>query len=236
MRLLIALLLLAATAHAADVTVRIEGPTEADAGFALVGSADHDAVLRWRIDGPEKAVPPLELLDSQGRPVLVFISPVAGRYKVTLTGQVPTDGLDPWADATHVVVVGKVSPTPPNPEPDPNPPNPTPTPDLTGTAKAVFDAASGVDKSVVRKIAAAYQKQITAIQSGSLNGQPLGTAIGLVMRGLASESPPREQAASLYDVIEKELQARDDAGKLDTLDGVLACLLEINEGLGKAGE
>src|SRR5690606_10781173 len=156
---------------------------------------------------PDKAVPPLELLDASGRPVLVFMSPVAGRYKVTLTGQVPTDGLDPWADATHVVVVGKVPPVPvpPDPGPGPIPPNPTPTPDLTGTAKAVFDAASGVDKAVVRKIAAAYQKQITAIQSGSLNGQPLGTAIGLVMRGLASDSPPREQAANLYAVIEKEL-------------------------------
>src|SRR5690606_35304148 len=125
--------------------VKIEGPTETDAGFALVGSADHDAVLRWRIDGPDKAVPPLELLDSQGRPVLVFMSPVAGRYKVTLTGQVAVDGLDPWGETSHVVVVGKVPPvppTPPDPGPGPRPPNPTPTPDLTGTAKAVFDAAN----------------------------------------------------------------------------------------------
>lgn len=139
MRTLIALLLLVTTAHAADVTVKIEGPTEADSGFALVGSADHDAVLRWRIDGPDKAVPPLELLDSQGRPVLVFMSPVAGRYKVTLTGQVAVDGLDPWADATHVVVVGKVPPKPvPVPDiddddtPTPVPPKPDVDPILPG--------------------------------------------------------------------------------------------------------
>lgn len=135
--------LLTATAHA-DVKVTITGPDKADSGFALVGGSDaKDAVLRWRIDGPEGAVPPLELLDASGRPVLVFMSPVRGVYNVVLTGQVPADGLDPFGESVHRVTVGggpeptpDVDPTPDDDDP-PVPPEPKPDED-----KAPFPADS----------------------------------------------------------------------------------------------
>ena len=119
---------------AGDVKVTIQGPAQVDAGgFALVGESDaKDAVLRWRIDSPDGAVPPLELLDSQGRPVLVFMSPVPGAYKAVLTAQVPADGLDPFGEGVHRVTVGKrPTPTPDDDdvEPGPGPKPPTPTPD-----------------------------------------------------------------------------------------------------------
>lgn len=136
MRFLIFAVALAAyvPALAGDVTVKIQGPTQVDSGgFALVGECDKpDAVLRWRVDAPDGAAPPLELLDSQGRPVLVFMSPAPGSYKAVLTAQVPADGLDPFGEGVHRTKVGK-GPRP-TPEPDIDPvdpvdPDPPPTPD-----------------------------------------------------------------------------------------------------------
>jgi hypothetical protein len=111
----------------ATVDVSIQGPATAAGGFALVGSGPKDAVLRWRIEGPDGAAEPLRLLDASGAPVLVFMSPANGRYRVLLTGQVATDGLDPFGEATHVVTVGNVPPVPPGPQPPgPTPPGPVP--------------------------------------------------------------------------------------------------------------
>lgn len=137
---------LASLAGAADVKVTITGPDKADSGFALVGGADApDAVLRWRVDSPEGAVPPLELLDSQGRPVLVFMSPVRGVYNVVLTAQVPADGLDPFGESVHRVTVGSgpKPPVPPEPDVDPDDPDPPKPPEPTpDDDKAPFPADS----------------------------------------------------------------------------------------------
>lgn len=115
----------AAATHEATVDVSIQGPATASGGFALVGSGPKDAVLRWRIESPDGAAEPLRLLDASGSPVLVFMSPITGRYRVLLTGQVPADGLDPFGEATHVVTVGNVPPpVPPTPPVPPVPPTP----------------------------------------------------------------------------------------------------------------
>lgn len=112
---------------AATIDVSIQGPSAVPSGgFALVGVGPADAVLRWRIEKPDGAAEPLRLRDESGAPVLAFFSPTPGRYVVTLTAQVPMEGLDPFGEATHVVVVGGVPPKPPGPEPVP----PEPTPDV----------------------------------------------------------------------------------------------------------
>lgn len=124
------LLLLTAALPAADIEVAIDGPETASGGFALIGNGPDDAVLRWRIDGPDGAADPLRLRDEAGHPVLVFMSPVNGRYRVVLTGQVPSDGLDPFGESVHVVTVGNVPPGPtPDPQPDPDDDDVEPTPD-----------------------------------------------------------------------------------------------------------
>ncbi len=120
----------AAVPPTATVDVSIAGPETASGGFALIGSGPKDAVLRWRIESPDGAADPLRLRDESGSPVLVFMSPVNGRYRVVLTGQVPADGLDPFGEAVHVVVVGGVppgpEPTPPRPDPDDDDVDPEP--------------------------------------------------------------------------------------------------------------
>ncbi len=183
--------LLTATAYA-DVKVTITGPDKADSGFALVGSADApDAVLRWRIDGPEKAVPPLELLDSQGRPVLVFMSPVAGRYKITLTGQVAVDGLDPWGETSHVVVVGKVPPKPgPNPGPTPGPDVPTPPTDPL--ARQVYDAAMKVQSDNRAAEAKMFADIFEAVsgQAAGVSTMTVDDMVKLTARQMQSQVPP----------------------------------------------
>jgi len=109
------LVLTALPAFGQGVNVAIDGPATATGGFALVGNVDNpDAVLRWSVESPDGAHP-LELLDSAGRPVLVFMSPPDGVYRVWLSGQVPVDGLDPFSEILHTVTKGDSKP---EPEPD----------------------------------------------------------------------------------------------------------------------
>lgn len=223
-----------------DLDVKITGPEQVDSGgFALVGECnDESAVLRWRIDAPDGAVPPLELLDARGRPVLVFMNPITGTYKAVLTAQVPQDGLDPFGEMVHQTKVGKgpaPEPEPDDPDepddPEPEPDKPDPEPELTGTAKAVFEAGKSADAQTLGTMSDLFSKQIVLIQNGALSGTPIGAAISRMIRDIHTGSPPRERAVGLFDVMESELQRRDDGGDMETIEGVLEVFLDIKEGL-----
>lgn len=174
------LLLLTAALPAADIEVAIDGPETASGGFALIGNGPDDAVLRWRIDGPDGAADPLRLRDEAGHPVLVFMSPVAGRYRVVLTGQVPSDGLDPFGESVHVVTVGNVPPDPqPDPQPDPEP-TPEPDPEPTPDDKAPFPA-DGLHVLIVYESA----------KVGDLTADQRAIILGTDVRGALDSAVPK---------------------------------------------
>ncbi|MGC1273917.1 MAG: hypothetical protein WBC44_09435 [Planctomycetaceae bacterium] len=220
----------AASSPEATVDVAIQGPATAAGGFALIGSGPADAVLRWRIESPDGAPEPLRLRDEAGSPVLVFMSPIAGRYRVVLTGQVPADGLDPFGEATHVVTVGNVPPPVP-----PVPPVP-PTPDLTGVAKVVYEAARGIDKATVAQAANAYGSQVSAINAGAYNAVALDAAKQQIASAIIEANPPREKSPGLFDTIDGQLQSLEEADKLGTLAAVSSALANVTTGLEAAAK
>lgn len=233
MRWIFAAMILAACSitSAADIKVAIEGPAEVDSGgFALVASGPDDAVLRWRVDSPDGSQPPLRLRDTEGHPVLVFLNPAAGEYSIVLTGQVPVDGLDPFGEAVHIVVVGD-APIPPGPGPGPGPGPAPPKPDLTGIAKVVHDAAAGIDPAVVIQSAAAYKAQVAAIKAGEYSASDIEGSKAKIANAIASASPPRESAPSLFAAIEAEFAKLEEADKLTTLETVSSALSQIAKGL-----
>lgn len=169
MRYLFGLVVFAAASVAwgAEIEVSVEGPTTVQSGgFALVGHGPEGAVLRWRVETPEGAASPLELVNSGGDPVLVFLATSPGRYGVVLTGQVPSDGLDPFGEASHPVMVGTLPPGPTPVPPGPTPPTPPepPTPDV----KPPFPAEG---LSVLMVYDALTQNDIPAGQRAILFGQ-----------------------------------------------------------------
>lgn len=90
--------------------VKLEGPSSVTTGgFAVVVTKPADAVIRWKNEFPAGSAP-LELTDNAGRLVLCFFSPAPGTHRFGLSAQLPVAGLDPFAEASHVVVVGPVVP------------------------------------------------------------------------------------------------------------------------------
>lgn len=112
-------------------SVKIEGPSKvkSEGGFVIVvtkpsGVPQSELIERWENDVPPGVVW-LDLTDNSGRPVMVFLSAPDGTYTFRLSCQVSVDkinGPDPFASATHTVVVGggtpKPTPTDPVTEPD----------------------------------------------------------------------------------------------------------------------
>ncbi len=141
------------------VNVKLEGPTEvpAGSGFPVFVTAPSDAVVRWKNDLPIGAQPPTELTDNSGRTVLCFFGSVTGTYRFTMSAQIPSPGLDPFAEVEHVVVVGVPAPPVP-PEPDPAPPTP-PTPN-PGKRKLVIVRESAQQSPELARV-------ITALRAGA---------------------------------------------------------------------
>ena len=213
-------------------TVALDGPTEIPSGgFHLAVTAPANAKLRWRNSYPEGAAEPLKLRDDDGKQILVFLQTVPGVYEFYLSAQVPAEGLDPFAEATHRVKVGQ-GPQPPPPGP-PGPPTP---PNLTGLAKAVYEAAKGLPKATLTQAAGAYGSQVSAINAGAYAAVSMDAAKDSIAKAITEANPPRNAAPALFDVIDGELQKLEEAGKFATLPAVSAALAEVSTGLEAAAK
>lgn len=115
------------------VVATFEGPSEVPPGkaFAVYYTVTEAApngdktVITWNNAYPKGATPGAKMTDETGRRMLVFFDSVSGEYKFNLQVQYPVNGLDPFAYATHTVMVGK-KPAPTPPQPTPTPPKPAP--------------------------------------------------------------------------------------------------------------
>lgn len=164
---------------------------------------------------------------TEGRFLLILIKPKPGKYAVTLIGQVPREGKDPVASASGTVIVGETPDPviPPGPKPVPTPNN------LTGLAKAVYEAARGVDKAVLRQAAEAYGSQVSAIGAGAYAGVTVDQAKEQIVNAILDANPPRNKAPAVFDAIDNGLTALEDAGKFNSLAEVQVALADVTAGL-----
>jgi hypothetical protein len=225
--------------------VSLDGPTKVPSGgFDVLVTAPKEAALHWDNDVPEGAGQPRRMRDEDGNLLLVYFNPLPGTYTFRVMAQVPVDGLDPVGTARLVVVVGGKPPEkdsdgdgkPDSIDPCPFDPldkcdDPAPGPDLTGLAKAVYEAAKGVDKAALRQAAGAYGSQVSAINAGAYNAVPLASAKDQIVAALQEQNPPRNVSPALFDLIDGELQRLDEGGRLPNLASISAALADVEKGL-----
>ncbi|GAB5444854.1 MAG: hypothetical protein Fues2KO_52030 [Fuerstiella sp.] len=139
-------LLIAAPAYA-QATAVITGPEQANPGDLIILNGDESYAddLAWSLVNSDKAFLPV---DSNQK--CVFASGIPGTYIFVLAASKASEDVGSTvAVARHSVRIGKPQPEPepgpgPKPPQPPSPPSP-PAPDLTGVAKASFDAVSKIN-------------------------------------------------------------------------------------------
>lgn len=113
-----------------SVPAKIEGRTTAKSSFVVYVTLPDAALgsrVEWKNAFPVGAVEPEVNKQADGRWQWLFLDAEPGVYEFHLTVQVPTPGLDPFADLTHRVTVGQAPQPPPGPGPSPPEPAPAPT-------------------------------------------------------------------------------------------------------------
>lgn len=213
--------------------VTINGPTEVPVGglcIVTVEGLKAEDSLSW-VAVP--AIPIADLLDRQGRPVLLVPSNTVGTYHLVLA--FVDDGK--VAQRTHTVTVG--TPVPPGPTPPgPTPPGPTPPAPTDPLAKQMLQWLAPVKAQLTAKIVSDLGSVYESVAAEAVATQGTMTKDGFVAAtqtqavrilgptvALAMRDPFFIPLAKYMNA--KGLAANDEAGHADLWREVAAALAEV---------